>query len=219
MKVQYLYRTGFGKGHIAHFAGCHYLRRTPNAVQALQLSPSELYADSCAFCQYCLPVSVIYRKERKALTKFAPIHHLTMTMERGTLHITNGYSSWLLVPSNHQGRICLYHKNTRKESKDTSLIKGYHLQRDSMKSIRSILYYIESHDKYRKAEDQKQLAEKKEKKQQKQVAASAANSYYKHLGRKKRRLPHYTPKPKQVIAADTSDWEAFKALFKPCALD
>lgn len=222
MKVEGVYRTGGGKGHVVHFAECHYLRRRPDAVQALPIMPSALYAGPQRFCQYCSPVSAAYRKERKTVTKFAEKHHQKLTIEHGMLHLTNGYSAWLLVPSDHRGRICLYHKNTQKRPGEESPIEGYHFQRDSWKSIQAIQRYIESHDQYRKAENKKLQAEKKaerkEKKQQKRLVASTVSSYYKSLGRKKR-LPHYTPKRKQVVTANTADWEAFKALFKPCAVE
>lgn len=214
MAKRYLYLTGSGRHNIVHFSGCHYLNRKPNSARLLEYVPSDLYTSSFSFCQHCSPVAVIYRKERARITKYAEEHNQKLTMEYGMLHIANGYSEWMVVPSDRRGCLCLYHKSTVIHVDDESPIAGYHLQMDYRYSIAKIQKYIVSHDLYRKSANAKKQAERK---RLQALTAEAAAACYKKSGKKKRCASHFTPKKKQVIVADTSDWEAFTALFKPNA--
>lgn len=214
MKVQCLYQSKNGRKDIVHFLGCHYINRNASSPKMLRTKPTKIYGSEFHFCQHCSPVSLKYREERKDIEAIAQEPGQTLTLEHGMLKIANGYSEWLVVPSNSSSSLSLYHKNTMNKLDDPTLIDGYHLQIASIHSIVKVLLYIVDHDRYRKQVNAQKRAEQKH---IQELTKQASAAYFKKEGKRKPQKKHFTHKERQVITADTSDWEAFQALFKPNA--
>ena len=214
MKAWHLYQTKTGGADVVHFPGCRYLKRNSENTKELIRSPADFLNGSYRFCQCCSPVAVMYRQEKKAAADYAGQHHQTLTARRGILAVSNGYSDWLIVPHRDPTIVSLYHKSTLAVLNDDSVIDGYHLQIPCMRSICAILKYVESHDAYRKKANAQKRAEQK---RLKELVCDASNAFFGKDGRRKPKSRRYVPKKSGVIRADTSDWAAFRALFKPNA--
>lgn len=215
-KLHRLYLTKTGKQNIVHFRECFYLNRNICSAKRLRIEPIDILTNEYRFCQRCSPVSVKYREERKVIEDYASLNKQKLDLKHGMLYISNGYSAWIVVPGSRAPFLSLYHRNTINKINDSSPIEGYHLQKDDMRNIRSILKYIVRHDKYRK-EINAQLAA--EEKHIKEMARDASEAFLKNGEKGKSQRKHYTHKKRNVISADTSDWESFKALFKPNAAE
>jgi len=208
LKPEYFYRTN--RSVVVHYSSCPYLGGHPDRAEVLELEPAALYDGPYRFCQLCSPVSVQYRRARKDIERLAAESGQHLTLSRGLLSVTNGYSAWLVVPGS-QSSLDLYHKNTLNKLGDASPIKGYHLQRENVPDIPWVLAYISQHDAFRKSANAQIRAEKKH---IQALTAEARDTHLKNEKKKKSNHRHYVHKKSKAIQADTSDWEAFRALFK-----
>ena len=209
LKTERFYRTK--RSTVAHYSFCPYLGGHPDKAESMELEPAMLYSGQYRFCQFCSPVSVQYRTARKDIERLAAEYGQNLTLSRGILSVTNGYSAWLLVPGGRSS-LNLYHKNTLNKLEDnTSPIEGYHLQREGVVSIPWVLTYISQHDAFRKSANAQIRAEKKH---IQELTAEACDTHLKNERKKKPNRRHHVHKKSKAIQADTSDWEAFRALFK-----
>lgn len=207
MKAERFYRSK--RGIVVHYPSCPYLH--PKRAEILDLEPAALYSGAYRFCQFCSPVSVQYRTARKDIQRLAAESGQTLTLSRGMLSVTNDYSAWLIVPGRRTS-LDLYHKNKLNKLEDhISPIEGYHLQRTGVASISWVLTYISQHDAFRKENNAQIRAERKH---IQELTAEARDIHLKNEKKKKPNRRHYVHKKSKAIQADTSDWEAFRALFK-----
>lgn len=207
LKAERFYRSK--RGIVVHYPSCPYLH--PKRAEILDLEPAALYSGAYRFCQFCSPVSVQYRTARKDIQRLAAESGQTLTLSRGMLSVTNDYSAWLIVPGRRTS-LDLYHKNKLNKLEDhISPIEGYHLQRTGVASISWVLTYICQHDAFRKENNAQIRAERKH---IQELTAEARDIHLKNEKKKKPNRRHYVHKKSKAIQADTSDWEAFRALFK-----
>ena len=115
LKTERFYRTK--RSVVAHYSFCPYLGGHPDKAESMELEPAMLYSGQYRFCQFCSPVSVQYRTARKEIEGLAAEHGQNLTLSRGILSVTNGYSAWLLVPGGRSS-LNLYHKNTLNKLED-----------------------------------------------------------------------------------------------------
>ena len=206
LKTERFYRSK--RSLVVHYPSCPYLHL--NRAEVLNLEPAALYTGAYRFCQFCSPVSVQYRMARKDIQRLAAESGQTLTLSRGMLSITNDYSAWLVVPG-RRASLDLYHKNKLNKLGDVSPIEGYHLQREGVADIPWVLAYICQHDAFRKEANAQIRAERKH---IQELTAEARDIHLKNEKKKKPNRRHFVHKKSKAIQADTSDWEAFRALFK-----
>lgn len=138
-----------------HFHGCPYLSPDRAKLKCIWGNLEDLYSSDYHFCSHCSPVSFLYHAEQQVIEQYANTHSQELSLQNGTLYISNGYSSWMVLPANETTGICLYHKSTANHGTDLSKVKGYHMQNKSFSTILEILEYIVKHDIFRKKENRK----------------------------------------------------------------
>ena len=111
-------------------------------------SESEALSAGYRCCRCCSTILKKFRRTDAAQDGFAKKHELIVDLcvEDGSLTVISRTDVWKVFKSN--GKYKLYHKNSHNYWNPT-VVKGYHDQKVSSRSLFYILRYITDHENYR----------------------------------------------------------------------
>ena len=134
---------------IAHFEGCHHLKRVQENNLYCFDSYTEAKENGFRICKCCDPVMNAYEKEKEKLLPFCAENGFICFAKDSVVHLQTVHSKWRVMPSDGGGLV-VYHKNTRfKKNSVQSQVAGYHLQNVNCRDILEVCKYVMDHDDYR----------------------------------------------------------------------
>ena len=112
---------------IAHFEGCHHLRRIGEQNVEIIDTYAEAKSNGFRVCKCCDPIAKAYKKESEALTTFCAENGLIYLLKNREVNLQTVHSKWKIVPSDNGG-LAVYHRNIHSKTNGAqSPIAGYHL--------------------------------------------------------------------------------------------
>ncbi len=134
---------------IVHMTNCTVIQRIDKKNRRYFESLDEARAHGYRLCSCCPSIAVKYRRVRKAIRGFCDDQGFSAFLDDGALQIVSALDFWRIITVGKNKKLLLYHRNTRADSSEETLVPGYHLQNCTRRSILEYLQYIKGHDEYR----------------------------------------------------------------------